>query len=220
MGTGFVIREIVGVHHAEIHFGEDLEARTWIRATRRGVLMNRETRVGEKFAATAEWVHVGPPPGVAYADALRSGAIGPVRAPSELSDAFPAEGGHTVPFPAWEEREPCALPGWEFSPWWTEMDPMGHTNHPRYVDWADEALSRWLHGKGIDPIGLIPVAERVRFRAGARAGESIHLTGARVGATEGGTVFQLRAERRSESGTEIVADITAIRRHVDADLSA
>lgn len=210
MGTGFVVRELVGVHHRESIYGEELRARTWIRDIRRGVLMHRETRIEGVLSASAEWVHVAPPPGVSLAEGVATGAIGPARGSAELIGAFPAVGGEGVRMPDWEEIAPIALPTWTFSPWWTEMDPMGHTNHPRYVDWADELVSRALFSRGVDPVGLVPVAERVRFRAGARAGEALEASGAAVGIRPDAVVFAVRVHR----GDELVADVTLVRGHL------
>lgn len=210
-GTGFVVREILGVHTREALYGEELVGRTWVADTRRGVLMRRESRIEGVLAASAEWVHVGPVPGLDPVVAMSTGQVGPVRGSAALLDAFPAGDAHdVVRLPAVTPADPRPLPAWELSPWWTEMDPMGHTNHPRYVDFADEAVSRWLHAEGVDPIGLVPVAERIRFRAGARAGETVRIEGARVGWSGDAAAFHLKMWR----GDELVADATLIRAHL------
>jgi acyl-CoA thioesterase FadM len=111
------------------------------------------------------------------------------------------------------------------------MDPLGHTNHPRYVDWADEALSRSLFAAGIDPTGLVPIAERVRFRAGARAIDTITVSGNRLGevvvqtaaGARLGVAFQLRARRGDAAGAalvagDVVADMYIVRAHLNAKL--
>jgi len=211
MGTGFVIREMTALHEREPGYGESFDASTWIRESRRGIVMYRETRIEHVFSSSAEWVHVGPPPGRSLQEALQEGSIGPVRAPAELQSAFPIVGGEGLTFPAWAEAPELLLPEWSVSPWWTEMDPMGHTNHPRYVDWADEHLSRWLHAQGRDPIGLVALAERVRFRSGARAGDDLCCRTRRVGRAERGEVYSTRVTR----GVERVADILTIRAHID-----
>lgn len=211
IGTGFVVREILGVHHRESAYGEELAGRTWIREARRGVLMRRETRLGDVLSASAEWVHVGAPPGQTLEQAMAAGTIGPVRASAELDGAFPAVGGESIRMPEWREEERAELWEWEFSPWWTEMDPMGHTNHPRYVDWADEVVSRWLAARGGDPIGMVPVAERVRYRAGARAGERVRAQAWRIGRTDDAVTFAVRVTR----GDELVADVTLLRGHLE-----
>jgi acyl-CoA thioesterase FadM len=203
-GSGFVVRDMTVVHHREAAYGEALEAWSRVVETRRELLMRREAAIDGVLLATAEWVHIGP-----------DGA--PSRAPRALVDAFPVEpGGAPVTIPAFVPTEPVALPDLDVRPWWTEMDPMGHVNHPRYVDWADEAVSVWLADRGVDPLGLVPVAERVRFRAAARAGDTVAVRGCLVGRVDdtphegGAVVFQLRMRR----DTETVCDVTLVRAHL------
>ncbi len=200
VGTGFVVREMTGVHLREADYGEALVATTRVVESRRELLMRRESGIDGVLKGSVEWVHVGV-----------NG--GPSRAPRTLVDAFPVEpaSGPPVVLPAWEEVEPVPLPDLEVRPWWTEMDPMGHVNHPRYVDWADEAVSVWLASRGRDPLGLVPVAERVRFRAAAKAGDTVHVRGALVGKADGAAVIHLRVER----GEDLVCDIVLVRAHLD-----
>jgi acyl-CoA thioesterase FadM len=198
VGTGFVVRELTGIHLREAEYGEALVATTRVVESRRDILMRRETGIADVLAGSVEWVHVG-----------SDGA--PARASRELVEAFPVEpGGPPVTLPEWEPVSPIPLPDLEVRPWWTEMDPMGHVNHPRYVDWADEAISCWLATLGRDPLGLVPVAEKVRFRAGARAGDVITVGGALVGRREGAAVIHLKMRR----GEELVCDVVAIRAHL------
>ena len=230
-GTGFVVREMRAIHNREASYGEALTLRTQVADHRRDVMMRRETQVDGVMDATADWVHIG-----------REGS--PQRATPELIAAFPASAEAPVlpPLPeppagaaagsAAGTGSGTALPAFVFSPWWTEMDPLGHTNHPRYVDWADEALSRALHATGIDPTGLVPIAERVRFRAGARAVDTITVSGHRLGAVvvqtaagpRPGVAFQFRARRGAASagsalGTgDVVADMYIVRAHLRSEL--
>lgn len=224
-GTGFVVREMRAIHHREASYGEALTLRTQVADHRRDVMMRRETQVDGVMDATADWVHIG-----------REGS--PQRATPELIAAFPASAEAPVLPPLPEPPAglaaggPTPLPAFVFSPWWTEMDPLGHTNHPRYVDWADEALSRALHAAGIDPTGLVPIAERVRFRAGARAVDTITVSGHRLGAVvvqtaagpRPGVAFQFRARRmglasKSALGAgDVVADMYIVRAHLQGDL--
>ena len=179
LGTGFVVREMVGIHHREARYGEALPAETWIAETRREMLMRRETRISDVLSCSVEWVHIG-----------REG--GPERAPAELANAFPIRPSASTTLPPFTSIAPVELPSFELTPWWTEMDPMGHTNHPRYVDWADEAISRWLVAEGRDALALVPVAERVRFRGSALAGEAIVVATRRVGEMGEAAVFEMR----------------------------
>lgn len=178
-GTAFVVRELLGVHLAPAHYGDDLPTRTWVADARRDVIMRRETTLGSVLRTTVEWVHV-----------KEDG--GPSRAPRELMDAFPVELSPAPSLPAFTPSEPQRLPVFGLTPWYTEMDPLGHTNHPRYLDWVDEALSRWLAGQGVDPVALRPVAERLRFRGSATAGQSVEVHLQAHGHHDDATVFDVR----------------------------
>ncbi len=161
-GTAFVVRELRAVHYREARYGEELRTRTCIAEARRGILLRRETWVGDVMRASVQWAHV---------DA--GGA--PVRAGPALLDAFTAEEAPEVELPSFDPCPAEALPRFELEPWYTEMDPLGHTNHPRYVDWADEALARALAARGEDPLQVVPIAEQLRFRGSARAGDAVNV---------------------------------------------
>jgi acyl-CoA thioesterase FadM len=199
LGTGFVVREITGVHLREARYGEVHTGRTWVADVRRDMLMRRETRIEGVLRATVEWVYVSP-------------EGGPARAPRALVDAFPVEpdDGPGAVLPEFEPCDEIALPELRVVPWWTEMDPMGHVNHPRYVDWADEAVSAWLASRGVDPVGTVAIAERVRYRSAAKAGEDVRVRGALIGFAAEAAVFRLRATR----GDGTVCDATLVRRHL------
>jgi acyl-CoA thioesterase FadM len=161
--------------------------------------MRRETGIEGVLEATAEWVHI-----------TREGVPG--RAPPALIAAFPMlpPTRPRVELPAWEELPPVVLPDLHVRPWWTEMDPMGHVNHPRYVDWAEEAVAVALAAAGHDPIGVVPVAERVRFRAAAVAGDEIVVHTTRVGRVGSAAVLHSRMRR----GDETVCDAWLVRGHL------
>lgn len=199
-GTGFVVRDMAVVHRREAVYGEALRARTWIAETRRDMLMRRETELEGVLRASAEWVHIGP-------------EGGPARAPRTLVEAFGIvpDGGPGAVLPEFDEEARDALPPFAIVPWWTEMDPLAHVNHPRYLDWAEEALAVWLAGRGVDPIRVVPVAERIRFRAAAVAGDRVELTGERVGRVGDAAVFRLRARR----GEGVLCEATLVRAHLD-----
>ena len=207
-GTGFVVREMRAVHHREAAYGEELHVTTQIADHRREILVRRETQVAGVMSATADWVHIGP-----------DGA--PQRASAALIAAFPASPHAPAP-PVLAEVDSAdarPLPDLTFSPWWTEMDPLAHTNHPRYVDWADEAMARALHARGVDPIGVIPLADRVRFRLGARATDVVTVSGRALGlcrvGDRVGLACSFRARRAGPEGPEVVADLYIVRGHVD-----
>lgn len=197
---GWVVRELVGVHHRELHYGEVLEAETWNSDRRRELLYRRETRVADAMDASVDWVYVG--------------ASGPVRAPPELVAAFPIhDPGKIAIFPELPRiAEPLDLPHLNLVPWYTEMDPQGHLNHPRYIDWADEWVSRWLVREGKDPIGLSAQAEHVRFRLAALAGDRVRVQGQLVGAEGDCRTFAVQALR--EGGEQLV-ELRLVRQHPD-----
>ena len=204
VGSGFVVRDMTAIHTREARYGEALTAWSHVVEVRRELLMRREAAIDGVMRASMEWVHIGPDGG-------------PTRAPAALIAAFPTEiGGPALTFPAITAISPVELPPFVVTPWWTEMDPMGHVNHPRYVDWAEEAVSVWLAARGLDPMGLVPVAERVRFRAAAKAGDTIDVRGARVGHAGSAIVVQLRMRR----GAETVCDVTLVRDHLSGSLHA
>lgn len=208
VGTGWVVREMTGVHLREAVYGEALTGYSRVVESRRDLLMRREAGIEGVLHGSAEWVHIGP-------------AGGPARASRALVDAFPVlPSTRPIALPEWEERAPVGLPDLVVHPWWTEMDPMGHVNHPRYVDWADEALSRWIAGRGGDPLGLVPVAERVRFRLPARATDTVVVRTTLVGrvprAEGDAAVFHVHMQRDppAPNGDDVVCEIWLVRAHL------
>ncbi len=198
------MRDMTAIHTREALYGEALTAWSRVVEARRDLLMRREAAIDGVMRASMDWVHIGP-------------AGGPTRAPPALVAAFPVEiGGAVVTLPAFTPIAPVALPPFSVTPWWTEMDPMGHVNHPRYVDWAEEAVSVWLAAQRVDPVGLVPVAERVRFRTAAKAGDTIEVRGERVGHVGRAIVVQLRMRH----GEQTVCDVTLVRDHLSGDLHA
>ncbi|GDX79286.1 hypothetical protein LBMAG42_10970 [Deltaproteobacteria bacterium] len=177
-GTAFVVREMCGLHLREARYGEVLPTDTCIAESRRGILLRRETWVADVMRTTVQWAHVG-----------RDGV--PKRAGPSVTEAFVVTPADPVELPAFDEIPPEVLPPFHLTPWYTEMDPLGHTNHPRYVDWADEALSRHVAALGFDPLEIVPVAEVIRFRGSAKAGDAvvIHLT--RIGVRGDVSVFDV-----------------------------
>lgn len=198
-GTGFVVRDMTVLHHREAAYGEDLVARTWVAETRRDILMRRDTVLQGVLQASAEWVHVG-------------AGGGPARAPAALIQAFTVtpDAGPPATLPEPEPVEASPLPPFHVVPWWTEMDPLAHVNHPRYLDWAEEAVAVWLAARGVDPIGVVPVGERIRFRASAVAGDPVVLSGGLCGRIGDAAVFRLRARR----GESTLCDAVLVRRHL------
>ena len=179
-GVSFMMRRMVVRHEREVVYGDALTGRTWPRQIRRGTLFHRECRLAlgtEAVAATSqEWVHIG----------TVDGAYRALRSSPELEEAFPIEDhGPPVSLPAVEAREGAAH-SFAFESWQTWADPLGHVNHPVYVDWADEGLARVLRPAGLDPVALVSVAEEVRFRGGVGPGDAVRVSTRLVGITEAG----------------------------------
>jgi acyl-CoA thioesterase FadM len=205
VGTGFVVRRMRVVHHREAVYGEHLVARTWVTSVKRAMLTTREVRLvgprGPVVSASTDWAHV-------------SAQLAPTRASDAVVSAFPVrastEGDGVV------EPPPVATPAegpahrFSFRPWHTWMDPLGHVNHPAYLDWCDEATSRVMAGAGLDPVRLLPVAESVTFRAGARAGDYITTESRMKGRTDGGDVVV--AHHILLDGGSLAAEATTVRR--------
>ncbi len=175
-GTAFVVREMSGVHLREARYAEALMTRTCVAESRRGILLRRETWVADVMRTSVQWAHVG-----------RDGV--PCRAGPALVEAFRVEAAPGVELPPFEPCAPLPLEVFYLQPWYTEMDPLGHTNHPRYVDWADEALSRHVASLGHDPLAMVPLAENVRFRGSAVAGDQVAVRLTEVGRGEASRVF-------------------------------
>lgn len=203
-GNAFVVRSMCVVHHRETFYGDPLMGRSWVSRFRREMLSTREVRIdgtdgAPVVVATQEWAHV-------------SAALEPVRAPKTLSEAFPVEErasdlGATLPevaHPTHQQLTPVTLEIWDV---WA--DPLGHVNHPVYVDFCDEALSRTLRARGVEPARLVPVAEQVHFKGGVTPGEKVTVeTEASGWDASGAAVFR----HRILVGERLAATATTLRR--------
>jgi len=202
--AGFVVRTMTVRHLAPIVFGDAIHASTWVSRMRREMFTDREIRAtgprGPVVAATQGWVHVTVP------------SLAPSRACKELVDALPVlEREPSVAMPEPSEGATGAEARFAFEAWHTWMDPLAHANHPAYVDWVDEALSRRMRHAGLDPQGLQPVAERITFRAGVVAGDPVEVHTQLVG-TDGHDAF-VKATLTNGDG-KTYADGLFVRRHV------
>jgi acyl-CoA thioesterase FadM len=202
----FVVRQQVVLHHRELQFGESVRAETWVERFRRGIFSTRQTRlfVGDERvgATTQDWVHV----------SHHDGAMRACRASDSLLSSFEEL-----------EREPvCVLPelaeeqsgrpfDFAFAAWHTWMDPLDHANHPAYVDWCDEAIARRVAAAGARPVDVVPIAERVRFKAGVVGGEQVSVRGALVGRTAAGDAV---VDFTVHVDDELKADARLVRRMV------
>jgi acyl-CoA thioesterase FadM len=203
--NAFVVRSMSVRHEREATYGEPLHATTWVSRMRREMLSTREIRIrsarGAIASATQEWVHT-------------SAALEPVRAPRSLLDAFPTESGPegdaSARLPPITEPVAGAAPHvFAFRAWFTWMDPLGHVNHPAYVDFCDESISIALARAGLEPLSLVPVAEEATFRSGVIAGEEVRVESAARGWTGGGAAV---IGHRILVGERLCATATTVRR--------
>lgn len=206
-GTGFVVYGAVVHYHRPFAYGDPLEARTWLRDFRRGILSRREVRLfadGQLAAAvTQRWAHI-------------SADMTPTRASADLLEAFKPTPTTTreLRLPDWEDH---TGPRFEqrFRCWHTRVDPLNHANHPAYVDWCEEALAAAVADAGGDPHGLVPVADRVSWKLGINGGESVTVRGEVVGVTAAGDVA---IEFWIGVGDERRASAWTVRRLAEGDL--
>ncbi len=203
LGSAFVVREMRVLHHREAGYGENIWAHTWIGQFRRGLLATRHIDImgdqGPLCSASQEWAHV-------------SSTLRPTRAPKELVDAFCVVEGRrdAIQLPAIVHADQGPVHQFAFTCWHTWMDPLGHANHPVYVDWCDEAISMAMAGVGLNPIALGPVAERVKWKKGVVAGARVVIHTQRTGRTEtGGVVFEHVLKAPDDS---VYAMATTVRR--------
>lgn len=208
VGTSFVVRQMTVVHHRETDYGEPLRGRTWVSRFRREMLSTREVRIedarGPVASARQEWVHV-------------SAALAPARASKALLEAFPAEPGPVGDVPPELPTLAHAAEGgaktpphvFELEAWSTWMDPLAHANHPAYVDWCDEAISRAMLRAGLDPVSLVPVGEEVLFKSGVVAGDAVRVETRAEGWTSAGAAILTHHIR---VGDRACAVATTVRR--------
>jgi len=201
--TAFVVSAMTARHQARIRYGDALRVETWLRDFRRRILTKREIRVyrGEDLVAetTQQWAHVAEGP---------RGFV-PSPAPDALIEAFHARNdlGPVVSLPELAVREEHPTHTFAFRCWNTWMDPLGHANHPAYLDWCDEAIARMAEERGATSV--LAVAERVNWKAAVVAGEEVLVETEAVGRTADGA-WVLRHRIRTEA--ELKARATTIRR--------
>ena len=211
--AALIVREMTVVHHREARFGPPIGVRTWVSTFQRGMFSNRQIRLdlqgegehGEAAqplaSATQRWVFVAMP------------QLKPARAPAELLDVFELlDDEPDIELPAFEERgggDTGPEHRFAFEAWHTWMDPLDHANHPAYVDWIDEALSRVLAAAGIPAVELVAHAERVTFRAGVQAGERVTVVSRLAGQTADG--HAVTAHRVLGADDRLCAEATVVR---------
>ncbi|MEM9728501.1 MAG: acyl-ACP thioesterase domain-containing protein [Myxococcota bacterium] len=200
-GVFFIVYRMVMVHSSQPRYGTPLRGTTWVSRLRRDMLSTREVRLrsddGLVAAATQEWVHVD-------AETRK-----PKRAKPETAAAFPpVEVEASAKLPSFD-KIPGSRSSFEFQMWQTAADPLGHANHPAYIDWCDEGASRRLAASGINPTLLVPVAEQVTFKDSVLPGEEVIVHTARAG-TVGSDAVVLKHTIETKRG--LAADATSVRR--------
>lgn len=208
----FVMRSMSVVHHRAASYGEEYAGETWVRRMRRDTLSTREVRLlvhakGEQIplaSGTQEWVHV-------------DASMKPARGTPELVAAFPPVKSASVELPPWtaEPGAEAEESSFEFDVWNTWMDPLGHVNHPQYLDFAEEGLIRGLQGRGIDTSEFVPQAESVTFLRGLVAGDRARVRTSLVGKSSVGLVSEHKIERVSDGATCAVAILHRSHRVID-----
>ncbi|MEM7135872.1 MAG: acyl-ACP thioesterase domain-containing protein [Myxococcota bacterium] len=203
-GVFFIVYRMVVVHELEPAFGDALDATTWVSRLRRDMLSTREVRLRSEgtlvAAATQEWVHVD-------ADTRK-----PKRAERSTAAAFPpVDVEPSAVLPSFEKRAGAST-SFEFRMWESWADPLGHANHPDYIDWCDEGTSRYLRERGVEPSRLRAVAEQVTFKDSVLPGEAVLVRTEQVG-LYGDDAVVLKHRIETERGT--AADATSIRRLAD-----
>lgn len=199
----WIMRSMRVIHDREAVWGEGFSGKTWISRLRRDTFSTRQVRLvgpeGTIARGQQEWAHV-------------DGEMRPGRASASLCADLPPidydDGLAPLALPAFEPVEGDCF-AFELTVWPTWIDPLGHVNHPTYLAWADESVSRMLAAKRIDPHGLVPVAEEVHYSRGVLANDRIRVETRRVGVAAGETrVFEHRILR----GEECCARATTVRR--------
>ncbi len=212
--VAFIVRSMTVVHAREALYGERLSGTTWVSRMRREMFSTREVRItgtnGPLAAARQEWVHV----------AANGATLEPARGSRALLDAFTPEGSPsddvvpelpviTAPL---AEHAPHVF---ELDAFYTWMDPLDHANHPAYVDWADEAISRAMATAGVAPIALVPVAEEATFKSGVTGGERVRVETIARGTTAAG---HLVCDHRVLASDRVCATVTTVRRLLGAPI--
>jgi acyl-CoA thioesterase FadM len=182
----FIVRTMTTRHRREVRQAEALRGVTWVSRARRDMLFTREVRLftssdDEPVAtATQEW-------------ALLTRALAPTRASQAMYDAFAiSEGFPATELPAVEPRTSPWHFTHAFTTWHLWMDPHGHVNHPAYVDYCDESVSRAVAKAGLDAQSLTPLAETVHFKAAIGAEAQVQVETSLVGTMELAGVFAHR----------------------------
>ena len=214
--SAFIVANQCAVHLREASYGERLWARTWVRDFRRNMITRREVRVmgegGPVALATQQWV---------YVDASQK----PARAPQALVDDFPIFETTTPPQRVPALTRAAGAPGAQaeslavFEIWQTWMDPIGHLNHPFYLDLCEEAVARKVASAGLAPEAVQPVAEQVRFRRPVMRGERVHVRTRLLGRTDDGAAVLRHV--LDDGADTVYAEAHTVRRLTDGgDLAA
>ncbi len=203
-GVAFVVTSMTARHHAEVRYGQDLVAKTWMRDFRRGILSKRQVELwcGEELVAecTQQWAHVG-------------SGMRPVRASEALSGAFPQddERSPVVTLDRVEQPFEGLARCYRFGAWQSWMDPLGHANHPTYLEWCDEGIARAAATAGVDPHAMVPVGERIAWKGAVVADDEVMVETRMMGFTAGGdSVLRHRIGSWATATTVRRGDLSAL----------
>ena len=209
-GTAFIVFQMAVEHHREAIYGEALEAQTWLSSFRRRTICDREIRIGgdagSLASATQRWVHV-----EEATARLKQASV-------EMQDALPVyQGSPSVTLP---DLEHIGIEGrsttFDFRVWHTAMDPLGHVNHPTYIEWCDEALAQELNRIGVDPLDVVALAESLDYKAPVGADDEVRVTTQLVGRSSTAVEFA----QSIESGGVLCAKSRLIRTLVNGGADA
>lgn len=204
--TAYVMRSMVCVHRRETSHGDTLRTQTWVSKIKRELISLREVRIFSQddrgalhpvIEATQEWVHV-------------SADLKLMRKPKALLDAIVAIAGtRTIELPTFVPVDAGRESRFAFDCWQTWSDPLGHVNHPVYIDWAEEAVARAVKAADLDPSNVVPIAETVTYRKGVSPGMPVEIRTRVVGTTADGVVM---THTMSDEKGDTYAEATTIRK--------
>ena len=184
----FVVRSLFGRHHAELPWGTPVLAETWVSTRGRAVVFERRTELRGAAADGAATPLLSAEVGWAH---LHGGR--PSRAPTELIAAL----GHgreerLAPVEVAADGPGERLFAWTFTPIFADTDPLGHVNHCRFVDWADEVIFQWLAARGVEPHGVRPCTDSLRFLAPSPPGSRLTAVLTRLAVLDDRACFGVR----------------------------
>ena len=158
----WLVRRIHLTVHAPARYGQDLLATTQVVGMRR-VLARRHNTVRRErdgtLLATADvdWI-------------LTADCVAPTRIPDEMAARFPSQGEAIVSSPLQERQPPTSIATISLRIRTSDVDAMGHANHPVYLDFLEDAVTRTGGGAAL---AAHPRIYELQYHAAARAGAEL-----------------------------------------------